>query len=483
MKVAIRADASSKIGSGHITRCLTLANALSTGGTTVRFISRDLPDHLAGLILADGHDIAPLDGEASDEARDAEESLVVAGQPDWMIVDHYDLGVPWETRMRQNCRVLSIDDIARAHDCDVLLDQNYHRDAEARYAGLVPSTSAVLAGSRFALLRPEFAAARHGVEPRDGDVRRLLVFMGGVDANNITGVVLAALSEIDQPDLAVDVVIGASHPKRDELSQLCTSMAGVTLHVQASDMAGLLARVDLAIGAGGSATWERCALGVPTLAVCVADNQRELLHEAGRGGIVYAPDIAPTDSAALAVHLRALISNAGLRHLLSRRGMELIDGQGARRVASVIQSGGITIRRATQADSHKLHVWRNNPAVRAVSNDTSEIALSDHERWLVGVLASDARVLLIGEHDGVAIGVVRFDIIDNSALVSIYLVPEQIGQGRGQALLSSAEAWFRANHPGISTLNAQVRAGNIASQRLFEHGGYRLELTHYRKGL
>ncbi|RYG08782.1 MAG: GNAT family N-acetyltransferase, partial [Burkholderiales bacterium] len=325
--------------------------------------------------------------------------------------------------------------------------------------------------------------ARQGIAPRDGDVRRLLVFLGGMDGDNITGVVLQALSEIDLPDLAVDVVIGAGHPKRDELSQLCASMPSVTLHIQTSDMAGLLTRTDLAVGAGGSATWERCALGVPTLALCVADNQRELLHEAGRGGIVYAPDIAPTDSVALAVHLRALIGNAGLRHLLSRNGMDLIDGQGARRVAAVMQSGGITMRQATRADSRNLHAWRNSPEVRGVSNDTGEIAFPDHERWLEGVLASGSRILLIGEHDGVAIGVVRFDIIDTAALVSIYLVPGQIGQGQGQNLLASAEAWLRANHPGTSTLNAQVRAGNIASQRLFERSGYHLESTHYCKGL
>jgi UDP-2,4-diacetamido-2,4,6-trideoxy-beta-L-altropyranose hydrolase len=483
MKVAIRADASTRIGSGHITRCLTLANALRAGGASVRFISRDLPDHLARLVRADGHEIAPLDAGGADELHDAEQSLAAAGQPDWMIVDHYGLGTAWESRVRQACRVLSVDDVARAHDCDVLLDQNYHRNAEARYAGLVPFASTLLTGPRFALLRAEFAAARQHLAPRDGDVRRLLVFLGGMDADNITGAVIAALSEIGRPDIAVDIVIGAGHPKRDELTTLCASRASVTLHVQTSDMAGLLSRADLAVGAGGSATWERCALGVPTLALCVADNQRELLHEAGRGGIVYAPDIAPTDSAALAVHLRALIGNAGLRHLLSRNGMKLIDGQGARRVAAVIQSASISMRRATEADSRNLHAWRNSPAVRAVSNDSDEIAFSDHERWLKGVLASDTRLLLIGEHDGVPIGVVRFDVIDTAALVSIYLVPEQIGQGRGQALLSSAEAWFRANHPGIRTLNAQVRAGNIASQRLFERSGYRLESTHYCKGL
>ncbi|RYE78654.1 MAG: UDP-2,4-diacetamido-2,4,6-trideoxy-beta-L-altropyranose hydrolase, partial [Oxalobacteraceae bacterium] len=123
MKVAIRADASTRIGSGHITRCLTLANALRAGGASVRYISRDLPDHLARLVAADGHDIVALDGEAGDEARDAEQSLVAADHPDWMIVDHYGLGVAWETRMRQVCRVLSIDDVARPHNCDVLLDQ------------------------------------------------------------------------------------------------------------------------------------------------------------------------------------------------------------------------------------------------------------------------------------------------------------------------------------------------------------------------
>jgi RimJ/RimL family protein N-acetyltransferase len=277
------------------------------------------------------------------------------------------------------------------------------------------------------------------------------------------------------------VVIGASHPARQALQAACAARPATTCHVQTSDMAALLVEADLAVGAGGSATWERCALGVPTLGLCLADNQRELLRHAARHGLVYAPQLACNDAAAIALHLRALLVNPGLRQHLSRNGLDRVDGNGAQRVVAAMSSAGVQLRRATPDDAAPLHAWRNHPSVRAMSNDSAEIDHATHRRWLDAVLESPSRPLFIGERDGVPVGVLRFDIQDATAEVSIYLVAGHSGRGEGGALLRAGEDWMAREQPQVHELSAQVNSGNRASHRLFERCGYAPRATRYTK--
>ena len=482
MNVVIRADASLSTGVGHVMRCLCLADELHARGASVRFVSRALPEHLVRMIVASGHQLVPLPNDpAVDEADDADQSRAACGHCDWIVVDHYALGTIWETALSGMGRLLAIDDLARPHRCDVLLDQNFHPEPDQRYAGRVPNDCTMLLGPRYALLRPEFARARQRVEQRDGEVRRLLVCLGGMDADNVTEKVLLAIALVDCVDLVIDVVIGASHPARERVQALCKALPDARCHIQTSDMATLLAEADLAIGAGGSATWERCALGVPTFGLCLADNQRGVMFHGSRRGFLYAPDVVAYDAPTLALHLRALLANSGLRQHLSRTGLDLVDARGAQRVAAALLAPVITMRRACLKDSQQLHAWRNDPAVRLVSRDPAEIHYEGHERWLEGVLNSPLRHLLIGERDGEPIGVVRFDASDASAEVSIYLAPGRIGQGEGATLLVAAEAWLRRERSHIRTLYAHVNAGNTSSKRLFERCGYNDRSTQYMK--
>lgn len=500
-----RTDASTTIGFGHVMRCLSLADALSERGAKVAFVSREHHGSLCDLIAERGYLLARLPAPDSgirfgngleyaawlgaawerDVAQTREAIRSFGMESPCLIIDHYAIDFRWEYALRDSARnIMVIDDLAnRRHDCDMLLDQNYHPTPEERYEGRVPRYCRMLFGPRYALLRPEFARARASVCPRDGEVRRLFVFLGGTDAGNATERVIDAVRLARVPaHIEVDVVIGASHQARERLLSLANAESSIRCHVETSCMAELLARADLAIGAGGSATWERCALGVPTLAVCLADNQRELLHHGSRRGFVYVPDMDSTiDVAMLAEHLRALLANSGLRNLLSVAGMALVDGLGVERVATELLAAGIKIRRATQDDGDAILRWRNDPAVRNVSRSSEVIAPEQHQRWLADVLASTSRVLLIGEHDGAPIGVVRFDAENDSAEVSIYLKPSRIGRGEGVALLRAAEAWLRRECPTVTTLRAYVAARNMASQRIFERCGYLPESAQYAK--
>ena len=328
---------------------------------------------------------------------------------------------------------------------------------------------------------PEFRVAHKKVHPRGGAVRRLLVFMGGMDAGNATGTVLQAIALTAQRGLALDIVIGTSHPAREAIAAFCAAWPRARCHVQTDQMANLLARCDLAIGAGGGATWERCCLGVPTLALALADNQRTQLGALAAAGLAYVPDDPQPEAVRLSSHLLALLDNSSLRRAMSEAGMALVDGRGAERVSSTMIAGLLRLRPAVPGDSARILEWRNAPRVREMSLDNTEISAPLHERWFEQVLAASDRVLLIGEDDAGPAGVVRFDLSEGKATISIYLAQERFGQGLGPGLLRAAEDWLAVSHPEILWVHAQVQAVNAASLHLFEQGGYCLDSYHFSR--
>lgn len=351
MKVAFRVDASSQIGTGHFIRCLTLANALKQRGAQIRFVSRQLPEYLRDMLAAKGHEFALLDSAKNDaeadelahahwlgvsQVQDATDSIQALsdGNWNWLIVDHYALDFRWESVLRQSAgKILVIDDIAdRQHDCDVLLDQNLYADMNCRYSGKVPAHCQLLLGPRYALLREEFRQMREKIKPRNEPVRRVLVFFGGVDADNFTGRAIKALSEICIVDLHVDVVIGAQHPCREQIEVACIQH-GFICHVQTSRMAELAAAADLAIGAGGSASWERCCLGLPALLVALADNQINIAKALDWfGACVYVGTLKTASAPIMRNAIVSLLSTQNQLRVLSEKSYSLVDGLGVDRV-------------------------------------------------------------------------------------------------------------------------------------------------------
>lgn len=335
MKVVIRADASSVIGSGHVMRCLALADALRNAGHTAFFVCRRLPGDMQDVIKSNGFSADML--EAADVSGDRVETaawLSRSGGADWLVVDHYGLDEAWETPMRAWCRrILVIDDLAnRRHDCDILLDQNLRDDNP--YQMLVPQQARQLMGPRFALLRREFLMAREGLSRRDGVVRRILVFFGGGDFNGETLKALDALAGLDPRGITVDVIVGASNPNQAQIAAKCVE-ANLNYHCQVSDMAQFLSRADLALGAGGVSSWERLALGVPALVVAVADNQVENMRQLEKHGVALAlgraEEVTPQRIAAA---LEATLSAPEALRAMSEKALTLVDAQGAARVVA-----------------------------------------------------------------------------------------------------------------------------------------------------
>lgn len=308
MRIAFRTDASVQIGTGHVMRCLALADALRVRGAECMFICRPHTGHLLDLIVQRGHKAVALPmlgagaghGPAepayaawlgTDWQTDAEDTRQVMGleAADWLVVDHYALDLQWEQALRCTYqRLMVIDDLAdRPHDCDLLLDQNLGRTA-ADYTNLLPGRVTTLIGPQYALLRPEFSQLRTESLARRASpqLKRLLITMGGVDKANATGQVLEALKSCILPnDCRISVIMGRATPWLAHVQQQAARMPWPTeVSVNVSDMAQRMADADLSIGAAGGTSWERCCLGLPTLLVVLAENQRvgaQALQEAG----------------------------------------------------------------------------------------------------------------------------------------------------------------------------------------------------------
>ncbi|MCU0842017.1 MAG: UDP-2,4-diacetamido-2,4,6-trideoxy-beta-L-altropyranose hydrolase [Thiobacillaceae bacterium] len=338
MRALVRADASTSIGLGHVARCLALADVLRERGWTVAFACRSQPGDAGSLVRARGYPLISLPAEVASELEDAEACLALtAGTPDWdwLVQDHYGLGRDWQTRLRGRARrILVIDDLAdRPHDCDLLLDQNLGEARAERHARLAPDAHRLI-GPRYALLRPEFAACRAGLAPRDGGVREILVSFGGGDAPNATGRTLDALAGLDRPDIAVRVVAGGGNPHAAALAERARNLPNTHFHAATDRMAKLMGRADLGIGAPGSSTWERCSVGLPALLLSFAANQEAIGAAAHTAGAArYLGRIEDHDAAAICAALQSLLQAPAELAAMSRRAWALVDGLGAARVA------------------------------------------------------------------------------------------------------------------------------------------------------
>jgi len=355
MKIAIRTDASSQIGTGHVMRCLALAEVLHQRGADIHFISRELAGNVFAVIRQHGHSLHALppvsdpvsagNGTAhahwleAPAADDAEQTLAVLkklGGVDVLIVDHYALDAAWEKPMRAAVTTLCVvDDLAdRRHDCDLLLEQT--PDAQTRYENLVPLNCRMLMGPSYALLRSEFVSWHHKAKPRDGTVRRLLVCFGGVDAVNNTGRVVEAIRILKRPELQVDVVAGMANPHVATLREQCADLTNVRVLHAPANLAELMAQADLSVGAGGVMLWERVCLGLPTLAVVAAENQRLVMQSLAQSGQIFTLEPHEMVPEHLARTLDDILSQADALKTMSRLNYQQVDGAGAARVAEAL---------------------------------------------------------------------------------------------------------------------------------------------------
>lgn len=477
-KVAIRVDASAAIGGGHLGRCLTLAAQLRAWGREVLFVCRAHPQSLNADVEAAGFTLLELpEGGGGDAAALAPHAPFEA-----VVVDHYELGAAWEATLRpMTARIVAIDDLAdRAHDCDVLVDVS--PPGPGRYAGLVPDHCVRLLGPAFAMLRPAFAALRGASAPREGGIGRILIAFGATDPDNRCAAAADAARAALGGEVHLDIVIGRHAPHRDALAARADSR--LTIHVDSDRVAELMAAADLAIGAGGTMSWERCCLGLPALVTEIAANQRDTIAALAAAGCAIPVPAGPEFGSTVEAALQTLAGDPALLRQMGEAARGLTDGRGASRVARAIISPEIRLREARPDDCRDLWRWRNDPVVRAASLDGALIAWEGHRAWFAARLADPACALLVAEEAGLPVGVLRFDAgAADAAAISVYLTPGNQGRGLGTPLLRAGEAWLRAHRPAVRRIVAEILPENSASLAAFEGAGYVARQSHYEREL
>ena len=317
-------NAGADVGGGHVMRSLTLAQALQAQGASCRFVG---PGPVGVLIKAFAPD---MDHVTTDDL-----AATVAGETfEAMVFDHYGLAEPEHRQMAAGRPVLVVDDLAdRALGADLVLDAGPARKAED-YLRFTPAETRLLLGPNFAAVRPEFAALRAPALAWRGEpVQRVLVSLGLTDVDGITARIVERLRPRIH-DIGIDIVLGAEAASLSSLTRVARHDPRLTVHVDTPHMARLTAEADLGVGAPGSSAWERCVLGLPSILVILAANQRPAAQALEAQGAALVVDLLASDfEASFDRALMKLLRDGEARRTMAARSAEVCDGLGAGRTA------------------------------------------------------------------------------------------------------------------------------------------------------
>ena len=470
-RLIARFDVGKGHGAGHAMRCLSLLQAWTALGGQAVSVTDCAPGSVMDALLASGVEVAGVRGGRPDPVDVGTiRGFVAEGDVAAVLLDgyHFDvaaikavaaLGVP--VVLMDDCRDLPV------YAVDIVVNQNPASEAWSyAEAGLE------LKGARYALLRREFLDSLTESADRKGRPLRLLISMGGTDQNNATGNALAALAFVSR-DIEAKVVLGPTNPHGPAIRALAEAMPVVTVVDDFGAMPSLMAWADAALVAGGGTCWELCLYGVPFVVVANAQNQLancEILDRAGIG--CFAGRREALDAKRLGSILQSFLADDEALAERGRRGRELVDGRGARRVAGAILGLGLNLRATGEGDLDLLFRWANTPRVRASAFCPEPIAMGTHREWFVEKMASPDCDMFIGElADGTPFGQVRFDMEAGRAEVDVSVDENFQGCGLGGRLISLGVDAMRAKH-GPCAISALVKESNPASIRSFLRAGF-----------
>lgn len=491
MNIVIRTDASNHIGSGHIMRCLVLAFALKEQGHQVSFASRPQQGDLIDFVRNKGFTVKELatpvnwltPQSSADYAAwlqvpwqdDAENLIQQFNNVDLIIVDHYGINADWELfcKAKLGCKIFAIDDLLRQHHAEVVLDQTLSR-TPFDYEQLNP-TGLALTGCNFALLNPHFAQCRDKVLQTSlfPAQPKLLLTMGGVDQSNATLQTLKTLSELTDNKPFVTVLLSPKAPHYLSVKQFCKQHVSWVSHIDfVEDMAELMLKHHAAIGAPGTTSWERACLGLPSIIIPLAENQRANSEQLVKAGAAIKVDLSDISTGLLTAYHAMIEDWQGMRLL----NLSVCDGLGLFRVThcinqlSATRNNAIALRTAVLSDAKQVYDWQLLPETRKYALTQDVPTWEGHQRWMKAKLAevSDYFYIIESLTIGRDIGVVRLDKQSGGQyFISIFIDSNYFGQGYAKQAL----AYVDLLHPTFE-VQATVLTDNSASQRLFTAANY-----------
>jgi UDP-2,4-diacetamido-2,4,6-trideoxy-beta-L-altropyranose hydrolase len=481
MRVVFRVDASGEVGFGHLSRCINLAEVLRSRGNEVSFVCRDdeaksfkaLEYRLFATVLLT---LLEVD-EVVSQQEDAQQTIqaLQGERPEWLIVDSYTLDKNWERLMRPHvAKIAVIEDLSgREHDCDLLLDQNYSERSAASFEKFVPNTCELLLGPRFALIGEQFRRLRELKSKPTPELKRIFVFCGGSDPQNLTQQVINEISCSELSNVAVDVVVGAQNKTFDREAALKLN-ANIEIHNASGEFARIMSIADLAIGAGGTTSWERMCLGVLSIVVSIAENQISACEKLGRDCLVTYLGAQPSLKPG-AIRNAVIEAKTKLVSWFDQieKGQILVDGRGCERVAEVMcpsDESKLSVRLAKPDDCVEFFNWANDPAVREQSLSTSTIQWPDHKKWFAEKISSSSSEMYVLEASGLPVGQVRFE--KSAAVAEINYSLDKIVRNRRWASVMLEMAMKMFGQKCSSTLRARVKSSNAKSSSVFKQLGF-----------
>ena len=476
-----RADASLEIGSGHIMRCLSLAEILLDRGEKVVFLCRSLPESFIELFTQKNIQLIQLYQGEFDLEKDIETTIhaLYAYQQDpiYMITDHYQLDKQWESSINPHIeKMIVIDELAdRQHQCDIIIDQNI-KNRQSIYANLVPENCQILSGPKYIILHKSFQTVAK--KPRKS-VKEIFICFGGIDQKGRTISILHECQYIDFSGKIVHVVAGKSNPHLNEIEVLCKKLQ-FQFHCQPSNLVELMAKADFAIGAGGTMTWERIALGLPSLVFSIADNQDQQIQDCATCGLIYAPKFGVKE------HIQALMASPYFLQHMSKTCLSSLDTKGVQHILDHIIPSQIELVSACLEDAELIFSMRNHPNIRKNSIDDREISYEEHVSWFKQSLENRTRYTLLAKYKADIIGLVRFDIHSersDTVIDSIYMHPDHIGKGLGKQLYRVREEWLKNHLPEIHYISSQVMEHNKTAQHILQSIGFEPKESRWEKAL
>lgn len=492
----IRADASVAAGTGHVMRCLALAQAWQDAGGTATFAMAESTAAVRSRLQNESVETKSISARiGSDEDARSVIELARPYQADWIVVDGYFFDADYQRALKSaGFKILFLDDFGHAkhYSADVILNQNVSAKADL-YAER-ESQSALLLGTRYCLLRREFADRSDWARKVEPICHRLLVMMGGSDSENLTARVIEALALARIEGLAATVVVGGSNPHFAAIEKAAFD-SGVSIVVlrDVLNTADLMAEADIAISAAGSTCWELCMLGLPSLLIDVADNQTALAQELGRMGCAVHIGNRSISPGEIARYLQSLSCNQQQRRNLSQCSRGLVDGRGAGRVvAALLGTPYLKLRPAGGEDRQRLWEWANDPEVRDASFSTDPIPWETHVAWFAEKVGGEVEIgpdnektkgrktlLWIGEDDDrVPVGQIRFDSRpDKDWEVDVSIEKAKRGHGLASQLIKQA-VHALGKHAVLQEnrnlrVHAFVKPMNTASVKAFERAGFK----------
>jgi len=475
----IRADAGTQMGTGHVMRCLALAQAWQDFGGTAHFATVDLPDELAARLGIEGmalHRMNVVPGSHEDATQTAILSHDLEAA--WVVEDGYHFGADYQRIIKDSgLLLLAIDDYGHAghYVADLVLNQNIYADA-SMYPSREPRTRLLL-GTQYVLLRREFFRRDGRQRGIPAKARKVLVTMGGSDPHNVTLMVIQSLKQIDISELKIKIVVGSANPNVTTLEKEIFGYSNYELIKNVANMPELMAWSDIAVAAGGSTCWELAFMGLPHMIFILAENQRpvaEGLDTLGAGFNLGWNRNVSQDK--FIRKFKEIINDPAGRKKMSEEGKRLIDGIGSKRVADAMtisdNQDDFQIRTANLEDAKLLWLWANDSIVRANSFQSDPISSDEHTEWYQKKLASRDTSFWIIVKNQVPVAQIRYDCINKyEANVSFSVAHDYRGKGIGTKVLTLT---FDAACKALRVKRAKglVFISNQASQRTFIDAGY-----------